>query len=167
MDEPRVLLQDFLDRFQSLCQLELQLPSLRPEDLKNMVSSLLLPKSAAFQVSGRIRMIPDPKSGISVCVCTRDLLPPCFFSLGHSSCGGFTMEMGKKGVGVAHQLGSSHSEPFPVSRLLCGAWERGFGNPTDSFGSSPWQIHEKWQPTDHSCNWEPLHMVWRQEIGMP
>uniref|UniRef100_A0A8C3VDY5 Zinc finger C3HC-type containing 1 n=1 Tax=Catharus ustulatus TaxID=91951 RepID=A0A8C3VDY5_CATUS len=36
LDEPRVLLQDFLDRFQSLCQLELQLPSLRPEDLKNM-----------------------------------------------------------------------------------------------------------------------------------
>lgn len=73
MDEPRVLLQDFLDRFQSLCQLELQLPSLRPEDLKNMVSSLLLPKSAAFQVSGRIRMIPDPKSGISACVCTQGI----------------------------------------------------------------------------------------------
>ncbi|NWV84061.1 NIPA protein, partial [Dasyornis broadbenti] len=36
LDEPRVLLQEFLDRFQSLCQLELQLPSLRPEDLKNM-----------------------------------------------------------------------------------------------------------------------------------
>ncbi|XP_063253234.1 zinc finger C3HC-type protein 1 isoform X2 [Prinia subflava] len=36
VDEPRVLLQDFLERFQSLCQLELQLPSLRPEDLKNM-----------------------------------------------------------------------------------------------------------------------------------
>ncbi|NXP64125.1 NIPA protein, partial [Chloropsis cyanopogon] len=36
VDEPRVLLQDFLDRFQSLCQLELQLPSLRPEDLKTM-----------------------------------------------------------------------------------------------------------------------------------
>ncbi|OWK50965.1 NIPA-like protein [Lonchura striata] len=36
VDEPRVLLQDFLDRFQSLCQLELQLPSLKPEDLKNM-----------------------------------------------------------------------------------------------------------------------------------
>ncbi|NXB74841.1 NIPA protein, partial [Donacobius atricapilla] len=36
VDEPRVLLQDFLDRFQSLCRLELQLPSLRPEDLKNM-----------------------------------------------------------------------------------------------------------------------------------
>ncbi|NWR79431.1 NIPA protein, partial [Centropus unirufus] len=36
VDEPRSLLQDFLDRFQSLCQLELQLPSLRPEDMKNM-----------------------------------------------------------------------------------------------------------------------------------
>ncbi|NWZ36325.1 NIPA protein, partial [Brachypodius atriceps] len=36
VDEPRVLLQDFLDRFQSLCKMELQLPSLRPEDLKNM-----------------------------------------------------------------------------------------------------------------------------------
>ncbi|NXQ25630.1 NIPA protein, partial [Alaudala cheleensis] len=36
VDEPRVLLQEFLDRFQSLCQLELQLPSLRPEDLKSM-----------------------------------------------------------------------------------------------------------------------------------
>ncbi|KAM6306707.1 zinc finger C3HC-type protein 1-like [Podargus strigoides] len=36
VDEPRALLQDFLDRFQSLCQLELQLPSLRPEDIKHM-----------------------------------------------------------------------------------------------------------------------------------
>ncbi|XP_062490616.1 zinc finger C3HC-type protein 1 isoform X2 [Pezoporus occidentalis] len=36
VDEPRALLQDFLERFQSLCQLELQLPSLRPEDVKNM-----------------------------------------------------------------------------------------------------------------------------------
>uniref|UniRef100_A0A8C7EHL5 Zinc finger C3HC-type containing 1 n=1 Tax=Nothoprocta perdicaria TaxID=30464 RepID=A0A8C7EHL5_NOTPE len=36
VDEPRALLQDFLERFQSLCQLELQLPSLRPEDMKNM-----------------------------------------------------------------------------------------------------------------------------------
>ncbi|NWH57630.1 NIPA protein, partial [Geococcyx californianus] len=36
VDEPRALLQDFLGRFQSLCQLELQLPSLRPEDMKNM-----------------------------------------------------------------------------------------------------------------------------------
>ncbi|NXD28510.1 NIPA protein, partial [Spelaeornis formosus] len=36
VDEPRVLLQEFLDRFQSLCQLELQLPSLRPEDLRDM-----------------------------------------------------------------------------------------------------------------------------------
>ncbi|NWI64693.1 NIPA protein, partial [Todus mexicanus] len=41
VDEPRALLQDFLDRFQSLCRLELQLPSLRPEDMKNMVSSHL------------------------------------------------------------------------------------------------------------------------------
>ncbi|NXU27309.1 NIPA protein, partial [Thalassarche chlororhynchos] len=36
VDEPRALLQDFLDRFQSLCQLELQLPSLKPEHVKNM-----------------------------------------------------------------------------------------------------------------------------------
>ncbi|NXI37923.1 NIPA protein, partial [Galbula dea] len=36
VDEPRALLQDFLERFQSLCQLELQLPSLRAEDMKNM-----------------------------------------------------------------------------------------------------------------------------------
>lgn len=36
--EPIALVSDFLDRFQSLCQLELQLPSLKPEDLKNMVS---------------------------------------------------------------------------------------------------------------------------------
>ncbi|NXM79117.1 NIPA protein, partial [Serilophus lunatus] len=36
VDEPRVLLQGFLERFQRLCQLEQQLPSLRPEDLKNM-----------------------------------------------------------------------------------------------------------------------------------
>lgn len=38
VDEPRALLQDFLERFQNLCQLELQLPSLRAEDMKNMVS---------------------------------------------------------------------------------------------------------------------------------
>ncbi|XP_009866228.1 PREDICTED: nuclear-interacting partner of ALK, partial [Apaloderma vittatum] len=36
VDEPRALLQDFLERFQSRCRLELQLPSLRPEDMKNM-----------------------------------------------------------------------------------------------------------------------------------
>ncbi|NXF13080.1 NIPA protein, partial [Smithornis capensis] len=36
VEEPRVLLQEFRERFQRLCQLELQLPSLRPEDLKNM-----------------------------------------------------------------------------------------------------------------------------------
>ncbi|XP_074840297.1 zinc finger C3HC-type protein 1 [Carettochelys insculpta] len=36
VDEPIALVTDFLDRFQSLCQLELQLPSLKPEDLKSM-----------------------------------------------------------------------------------------------------------------------------------
>ncbi|XP_048357188.1 zinc finger C3HC-type protein 1 isoform X2 [Sphaerodactylus townsendi] len=36
VDEPLALVGDFLDRFQSLCHLELQLPSLKPEDLKNM-----------------------------------------------------------------------------------------------------------------------------------
>ncbi|XP_060102010.1 zinc finger C3HC-type protein 1 [Heteronotia binoei] len=36
VDEPLALLGDFLERFQSLCQLELQLPALKPEDLKNM-----------------------------------------------------------------------------------------------------------------------------------
>lgn len=38
LDEPAVLISEFLDRFQSLCHLDLQLPSLRPEDLKIMVS---------------------------------------------------------------------------------------------------------------------------------
>lgn len=38
LDEPAVLVSEFLDRFQSLCHLDLQLPSLRPEDLKTMVS---------------------------------------------------------------------------------------------------------------------------------
>uniref|UniRef100_A0A6J0SF32 Zinc finger C3HC-type protein 1 n=1 Tax=Pogona vitticeps TaxID=103695 RepID=A0A6J0SF32_9SAUR len=36
VDEPLALLGDFLERFQSLCHLEHQLPSLKPEDLKNM-----------------------------------------------------------------------------------------------------------------------------------
>ncbi|KAM7120383.1 zinc finger C3HC-type protein 1 isoform 2-T2 [Molossus nigricans] len=36
LDEPAVLVNEFLDRFQSLCHLDLQLPSLRPEDLKTM-----------------------------------------------------------------------------------------------------------------------------------
>jgi len=58
VDEPRALLQDFLDRFQSLCQLELQLPSLRPEDMKNMVSSHLPPRSGAFQSS--VAMLGTP-----------------------------------------------------------------------------------------------------------
>lgn len=49
VDEPRALLQDFLDRFQSLCQLELQLPSLRPEDVKNMVSSRVPLRSGEFK----------------------------------------------------------------------------------------------------------------------
>ncbi|XP_021564947.1 nuclear-interacting partner of ALK isoform X3 [Carlito syrichta] len=36
LDEPAILISEFLDRFQSLCHLDLQLPSLRPEDLKTM-----------------------------------------------------------------------------------------------------------------------------------
>ncbi|XP_066218772.1 zinc finger C3HC-type protein 1 isoform X1 [Saccopteryx leptura] len=36
LGEPTVLVNEFLDRFQSLCHLDLQLPSLRPEDLKTM-----------------------------------------------------------------------------------------------------------------------------------
>ncbi|KAL0618094.1 Nuclear-interacting partner of ALK [Plecturocebus cupreus] len=36
LDEPAVLVSEFLDRFQSLCHLDLQLPSLRLEDLKTM-----------------------------------------------------------------------------------------------------------------------------------
>uniref|UniRef100_F6ZCK2 Zinc finger C3HC-type containing 1 n=2 Tax=Ornithorhynchus anatinus TaxID=9258 RepID=F6ZCK2_ORNAN len=36
LDEPLALLGDFLDRFQSLCHLDLQLPALRPDDMKNM-----------------------------------------------------------------------------------------------------------------------------------
>ncbi|XP_008572672.1 PREDICTED: nuclear-interacting partner of ALK [Galeopterus variegatus] len=36
LDEPAILVSEFLDRFQSLCHLDLQLPSLRPEDLKSM-----------------------------------------------------------------------------------------------------------------------------------
>uniref|UniRef100_A0A8C6EAD0 Zinc finger C3HC-type containing 1 n=1 Tax=Moschus moschiferus TaxID=68415 RepID=A0A8C6EAD0_MOSMO len=36
LDEPTVVVSEFLDRFQSLCHLDLQLPSLRPEDLKMM-----------------------------------------------------------------------------------------------------------------------------------
>ncbi|XP_007436041.1 nuclear-interacting partner of ALK [Python bivittatus] len=34
--EPHALFNDFLERFQNLCQLQLQLPSLKPDDLKNM-----------------------------------------------------------------------------------------------------------------------------------
>ncbi|PNJ40136.1 ZC3HC1 isoform 8 [Pongo abelii] len=36
LEEPAILVSEFLDRFQSLCHLDLQLPSLRPEDLKTM-----------------------------------------------------------------------------------------------------------------------------------
>ncbi|XP_006887256.1 PREDICTED: nuclear-interacting partner of ALK [Elephantulus edwardii] len=36
LDEPTVVLSEVLGRFQSLCHLDLQLPSLRPEDLKSM-----------------------------------------------------------------------------------------------------------------------------------
>ncbi|XP_069852859.1 zinc finger C3HC-type protein 1 [Dipodomys merriami] len=36
LDEPSILVNEFLDRFQSLCHLDIQLPSLRSEDLKNM-----------------------------------------------------------------------------------------------------------------------------------
>ncbi|XP_053114471.1 zinc finger C3HC-type protein 1 [Hemicordylus capensis] len=36
VDEPLALFHDFLERFHGLCRLELQLPSLRPEDLKSM-----------------------------------------------------------------------------------------------------------------------------------
>ncbi|NXK94781.1 NIPA protein, partial [Formicarius rufipectus] len=36
VDEPQVLLQEFLERFRSLCRLELQLPALRLDDLQHM-----------------------------------------------------------------------------------------------------------------------------------
>ncbi|XP_069317643.1 zinc finger C3HC-type protein 1 isoform X2 [Eulemur rufifrons] len=36
LDEHAIVVSEFLDRFQSLCHLDLQLPSLRPEDLKTM-----------------------------------------------------------------------------------------------------------------------------------
>ncbi|XP_007953590.2 nuclear-interacting partner of ALK [Orycteropus afer afer] len=36
LEEPALLLCEVVDRFQSLCHLDLQLPSLRPEDLKTM-----------------------------------------------------------------------------------------------------------------------------------
>ncbi|NWU86639.1 NIPA protein, partial [Onychorhynchus coronatus] len=39
VEEPRVLLQEFRERFQSLSRLELQLPSLRPEELGSMALS--------------------------------------------------------------------------------------------------------------------------------
>lgn len=60
VDEPRALLQDFLDRFQSLCQLELQLPSLRPEDVKNMVSSHLPSRLGAFKSPAMMPGMPAP-----------------------------------------------------------------------------------------------------------
>lgn len=46
VDEPLALFNDFLERFQSLCQLELQLPSLKPEDLKSMVSLYVISNPA-------------------------------------------------------------------------------------------------------------------------
>ncbi|KAK9400276.1 nuclear-interacting partner of ALK [Crotalus adamanteus] len=36
VEEPRALFDDFLERFQSLCRLQLQLPSLKPDALKNV-----------------------------------------------------------------------------------------------------------------------------------
>ncbi|XP_013921845.1 PREDICTED: nuclear-interacting partner of ALK, partial [Thamnophis sirtalis] len=36
VEEPRALFGDFLERFQTLCQLQLQLPSLKPDSLKNV-----------------------------------------------------------------------------------------------------------------------------------
>ncbi|XP_058046622.1 zinc finger C3HC-type protein 1 [Ahaetulla prasina] len=36
VEEPRALFSDFLERFQNLCRLQLQLPSLKPDSLKNV-----------------------------------------------------------------------------------------------------------------------------------
>ncbi|XP_029142860.1 nuclear-interacting partner of ALK [Protobothrops mucrosquamatus] len=36
VEEPRALFDDFLERFQNLCRLQLQLPSLKPDSLKNV-----------------------------------------------------------------------------------------------------------------------------------
>ncbi|PKU31027.1 hypothetical protein llap_18669 [Limosa lapponica baueri] len=64
VDEPRALLQDFLDRFQSLCQLELQLPSLRPEDMKNMHEKS--PSPAISRPRGWDSPIPMDRSELEV-----------------------------------------------------------------------------------------------------
>lgn len=50
LEEPAALLSEFLERFQSLCHLDLQLPSLRPEDLKTMVGFSWL-ASSGLQLS--------------------------------------------------------------------------------------------------------------------
>ncbi|NXX86956.1 NIPA protein, partial [Urocolius indicus] len=73
VDEPRALVQDFLERFQRLCQLELQLPSLRPEDMKTM--SLTEEKiSLLLQLIGE-ELEHKPEGEKALVKCATEILP--------------------------------------------------------------------------------------------
>lgn len=157
VDEPRALLQDFLERFQSLCQLELQLPSLRPEDMKNMVSSHL-PYSECIQVPSegarhscavQTQTETVERLKLETCMCEWSAItmafslciPTMMVSPGISGSmekgawkGSFSVTSAGTMCSRHHNgrwavVSGSHSAPFPVCVVLFGAWQKWFGIP--------------------------------------
>ncbi|NXO87474.1 NIPA protein, partial [Sitta europaea] len=162
VDEPRVLLQDFLERFQSLCQLELQLPSLRPEDLKNMslteeritqllqlIGEELEPKGteaekAPGKFSTEILQVHVPASILALCGWT------CSAASGSLNLSVITCSrcMRKVGLWAFHQLESAAApEPESCSSSSCSLAAASPTSPrrmlTRSQDPAPEQQHEK------------------------
>ncbi|XP_077196514.1 zinc finger C3HC-type protein 1 isoform X2 [Paroedura picta] len=140
VDEPLALLSDFLEHFQSLCQLELQLPSLKPEDLKNMalseekISLLLHLMEEELDCKAEVGEKPTPKR-------PSDLLqvhvPACVLALcgwtSSPSSGSIPLPlisccrcMRKVGLWGFHQVESAASEMDPPASLMATP-----PNPTD------------------------------------
>ncbi|NXK42266.1 NIPA protein, partial [Piprites chloris] len=140
VDEPRVLLQEFLERFQSLCRLELQLPALRPEDLGSMALSeerlRLLLELLEDELEPR-REGEKPPGKFSTETLQGHVVPACILALCGWNCsagGSLNLSviscsrcMRKVGLWGFHQLesvapepdscGSSSSAPAPSERF--------------------------------------------------
>ncbi|NXM36909.1 NIPA protein, partial [Oxyruncus cristatus] len=124
VDEPRVLLREFRERFQSLCQLELQLPALRPEDLGTMALSeerlrLLLelledepePRREGEKPPGKFSTETLPGHVVPACVlalCGWNCSASGSLNLPVISC---SRCMRKVGLWAFHQLESAAPEP--------------------------------------------------------
>ncbi|NXP23100.1 NIPA protein, partial [Scytalopus superciliaris] len=132
VDEPRVVLQEFLERFRSLIPLELQLPSLRPDDLKHMS----LPEERLGLLlqllEDELEHKPEPEKPpgkLSMEILQGHVVPACVLALCGWSCsagGSVALPviscsrcMRRVGLWAFHQLDSAL--PVPVPEPDCGA----------------------------------------------